>query len=164
MHDTGSALPSDKAVLADRRTGGVEITVVVCLAITLLLVSVPFIELTIVWIPQLVLLALFSGVLAMLDRRLVGTTPRATVATVAALAIAGVGIISALGAGRDSVFANNQLIFTLPYTVGAGLTGGTWVARPGTHFGRLLMRAFEGMATTIVVYGGAGMLLVALRS
>ena len=164
MNDTGSALPSGKAVSAGRRSGVVEAVIVVCLAIVLLLVSVPFIELTIVWIPQLILLALFSGALAMLDSRFAGTTSRAVAATIAALVVAGVGLATAFGSGRGPVITDNQLIFTLPFTIGAGVAGGTWVARPGTPFGLIVMRAFEGMATTIVFYVGSGVLLSAIRS
>ena len=164
MNDTGSALRSGKAVSDARHAGGMEAAIVVCLAILLLLVSVPFIELTVVWIPQLILLALFSGTLAMVEPRVVGTRPRALAATIAALALAGVGVILALSAGYTTLITDNQLIFTLPFTIGAGVAGGTWVARPGTSFGNIVMRAFEGMATTIVLYGGLGLLFTAIRT
>ena len=164
MSNTGPALSSDHSVPAQNRPQVVEPIVVVCLAAGLLLVSVPFVELLAVWIPQLTLLALYSGTLALLDTRLTGTARRALVAVAAALVFAAVGILFALSAGYDVLLGDNKLIFTLPYAIGAGIAGGTWVARPGTRFGGIFMRAFEGVAATLVLYGGLGIVSVALRS
>lgn len=162
MNDNGSVLPSQHPAYAREPVGTAEAAFAIGLAIAFFWVSLPLPELLLISIPQLVLLAVLAGALGALDSRISGARERALTATVVALILGVLGLALMRLSGFHLLYT--EWLLAVPYCVGAGLACGTWVARPGTRFPRLLLRGFEAAAAAVVAYALVGLLLVFARS
>ena len=149
-------------VATPRPVSWLEVTFAVCLGAAYALLSLPFPELALIYAPQLVLLAFLAGTLALLDARFPEARARAIVAIAASLAFGAIGV--AFMWSTSLKFSGIEWVLALPYAIGAGVTAGTWVARPGSRLPRLLLRAFEAGTGPVVLYAAAGLLIVATRT
>ena len=162
MSDNYSTLPSRQTAYPGQSVGIPEAVFAICLGIALLVVSLPFPELLLIYVPQLAMPAVLAGSLSALGPHVPATRQRVFAALAAALAVGIMGLALMRFSGLSPMAA--EWLLALPYAIGAGLACGTWVARRGTRFSQLYLRAFEAGMSAIVLYALTGLLLVTIRS
>ena len=162
MSDNYSTLPSRQTAYPGQSVGIQEAVFAICLGIALLVVSLPFPELLLIYVPQLAMLAVLAGTLSALGPHVLAIRQRVLVALAAALVMGVIGLVIMRFSGFQPWAA--EWLLALPYAIGAGLACGTWVARRDSRFSRLYLRAFEAGMSAVVLYALTGLLLVTIRS